>query len=180
MAVAAKDSRKKLTSSPSEPEVLRKYPIYRLHTSGEGGSISVLTIGLFLVTVSALFLITDIAAIIVAKRSLVHVTESAAMRATHQLDLGAYYQGRTQVAIPIDCSSALSSVKGELDEWISTPSQARRKELRSVEITGFTCEENRILLTTSAVANLPFRLLGSSLSTVEIRATVAAESNRRQ
>ncbi|HUW88748.1 MAG TPA: hypothetical protein VMW30_10325 [Candidatus Paceibacterota bacterium] len=146
----------------------------------EKGSISILTIGLFLVTVSTLFLITDIASIIVAKRSLVHVTEAAAMRATHQLDLGAYYQGTEATTIPIDCASALSGVRDELGEWISTPSQLRREELRRVEIVGFSCESNRILLTTSAIATLPFRLPGSALSNVEIHATVAAQSNRSQ
>ncbi|MDP1721466.1 MAG: pilus assembly protein TadG-related protein [Candidatus Nanopelagicaceae bacterium] len=146
----------------------------------EEGSISILTIGLFLVTVSALFLVTDIASIIVAKRSLAHVTEAAAMRATHQLDLGAYYRGSKESAIPIDCASALSRITDELGDWISTPSQLRRKELHRVEIVGFSCEENRILLTTTAVATLPFRLPGSSLSKVEIHATVAAESNRSQ
>lgn len=146
----------------------------------ERGSISILTIGLFLVTVSTLFLVTDIASIIVAKRSLVHVTEAAAMRATHQLDMGAYYQGSKNVAIPIDCATAFSSINDELDEWISTSSQLRREELHRVSVVGFSCEDNRILLTTSAIATLPFRLPGSPISNVEIHATVAAESNRSQ
>ncbi|MFA5918629.1 MAG: hypothetical protein WC800_03715 [Candidatus Nanopelagicaceae bacterium] len=131
-------------------------------------------------TVSTLFLVTDIASIIVAKKSLVHVTEAAAMRATHQLDLGAYYQGTTTTTIPIDCASAFSRIKDELGEWISTPSQLRRVELRRVEIVGFSCEGNRILLTTSALATLPFRLPGSALPNFEIHATVAAQSNRSQ
>jgi hypothetical protein len=146
----------------------------------EEGSISILTIGLFLLTVSALFLMTDIASVIVAKRSLVHVTEAAAMRATHQLDLGAYYRGSRNQPIPIDCASALSKINDELDGWISTPSQLRREELHRVEIVGFSCEDNRILLMTTAVATLPFRLPGSSLVDVEIHATVAAQSNRSQ
>ena len=153
---------------------------HALLESREKGSISVLTIGLFLVTVSALFLMTDIASIIVAKRSLVHVTEAAAMRATHQLDMSAYYQGRKNVAIPIDCATAFSSINDELSEWISTPSQLRREELYRVTVVGFSCEDNRILLKTSALATLPFRLPGSSTSNVEIRATVAAQSNRSQ
>lgn len=182
MAVGVKDAAEKLTDARSNLQIRspRSGCKYVLHELKERGSISVLTIGLFLVTVSALFLLTDIATIIVAKRSLVHVAEAAAMRATHQLDLGAYYQGRKEATIPIDCASALSTINGELSEWISAPSQLKREELRRVEITGFSCEENRILLTTSAVATLPFRLPGSSLSTVEIHATVAAESNRRQ
>lgn len=146
----------------------------------ERGSISILTIGLFLITVSALFLITDIAAVIVAKRSLVHVTEAAAMRATHQLDLGTYYRGSKESAIPIDCASALSRINEELGEWSSTPSRLRREELHHVEIVGFSCEGNRILLMTTAIATLPFRLPGSSVSNVEIHATVAAQSSRSQ
>lgn len=56
------------------------------------GSISILTIGLFLVTVAMLILITDVGSMIVAKRSLVHVTEAAAIRAAHELDLESYYR----------------------------------------------------------------------------------------
>ena len=80
---------------------------------GERGSISVLTIGLFHHYLLA-YLITDIATIAVAKRSLVHATESAALRAVQSLDRAAYYRGDTGIDIPIDCSTARLRVIEEL------------------------------------------------------------------
>lgn len=143
------------------------------------GSISILTIGLFLVTVMTLFLITDVASIIVSKRSLVHLTEAAALSAAHQLDLGAYYQGKTNVAIPIDCERALSKISDELGLWVTAPSELKRVELGKVEITEYSCEGNRISLATVSTAILPFRIPGSITSNVEIHATVAAQSDSR-
>ncbi len=152
----------------------------KVHGSGEKGSISVLTIGLFLLTVALLIIITDIGSVIVAKRSLIQVTESAGIRATHQLDLEGYYRGVAGVDIPINCRAALSSINEELGQWITSDSEMKRKELHRVELLDFSCNGNQIELTTSAKANLPFPLPGSALPYVDIRATVAVESNRKR
>ena len=57
----------------------------------ERGSLSVVIIGLFVVTVASLMVMTDIATVMVAKRSLTQATEAAAMRGVHTLDRAAYY-----------------------------------------------------------------------------------------
>ena len=44
----------------------------------ESGSIAVIIIGLFVVTVAALMVMTDVSTIIIAKRSLAQATEAAA------------------------------------------------------------------------------------------------------
>ncbi len=82
----------------------------------EDGSISVLVFGLFIVVLLASVVLTDISAIIVAKRSLIQATESAAQSAAHALDLETYYQGKHSAlsflvtdaspVIPIDCAAA--------------------------------------------------------------------------
>ena len=147
---------------------------------GENGSISVLTIGLFLLAVALLVIITDIGSLIVAKRSLIHITESAGIRATHQLDLAEYYRGVTNVEIPINCEMALATVNDELGQWITSQSEMKRRELTRVELLNFSCNGNRIELTTSAEAKLPFPLPGAVLPYVELHATVGVESRRKR
>ena len=66
----------------------------RKKISSERGSISVVVIGLFLITVASLMVMTDVSALIVAKRSLVQATEAAAQRGVHTLDKSEYYQGK--------------------------------------------------------------------------------------
>lgn len=148
--------------------------------SGERGSISVLTIGLFLVTISLLILITDIAAIAVAKRSLVHATESAALRAVQNLDRAAYYRGGTGIDIPIDCPSARLRVIEELELWMQSSGDMFRPELQEVWLSDFYCAGNLVKLSTTARARLPFRLPQSSLIDVELHASAAAQSDRER
>ncbi len=85
--------------------------------ASEKGSISVVVIGLFIITVASLMVMTDGSALLVAKRSLVQATEAAAQRGVHTLDKSEYYQGkgnaftsplaavtnRAHPVIPIDC-----------------------------------------------------------------------------
>lgn len=143
----------------------------------ENGSISVLTIGLFLISVILLIVITDIASISVAKESLVHVSEAAAIRATHSVDLGSYYRGDTGVSIPIDCQMAHQKAVEEISLWTQSDGGIHRPELQQVWMTDFSCIGNHVQLSTSARAILPFRL-PRSVDFVDIHATVEAESDR--
>ena len=47
------------------------------------GSLSIVIIGLFVITVASLMIMTDVATVMVAKRSLTQATEAAAMRGVH-------------------------------------------------------------------------------------------------
>ena len=97
---------------------------------GEDGSISVLVFGLFAVVLLASVVLTDISAIIVAHRSLVQATESAAQSAAHALDLDTYYQGKHSAlsflvtdaspVIPIDCEAASNRASETLADVAST------------------------------------------------------------
>lgn len=136
-----------------------------------------LTIGLFSITVALLILITDVASISVSKQSLEHATEAAAIRAVHSVDLGSYYRGDSGVSVPIDCQQAYQVVEDEMNMWLQSEGDIRRRELQEVLLTGFSCSGDRIELSTSAQILLPFRLpQGSAL--VDIRATVEAKSER--
>jgi len=143
----------------------------------ENGSISILTIGLFLVSVALLIVITDIASISVSKASLVHASESAAISASHSVDLGSYYRGNSGVTIPIDCQAAYQKAIEEIGLWSQSDGSMYRPELQEIWMTDFSCSGNRVQLSTSARALLPFRL-PQSASYVEIHATVEAESDR--
>jgi hypothetical protein len=144
----------------------------------ERGSISVLTIGLFLITIAMLFLITDIASIAVAKRSLAHATESAALRAVQSLDRAAYYRGDSGFDVPIDCATARTRVVEELDLWMQAGEDLRRPELRQIWLSGYYCAGNLVKLNTTARAILPFRMPASLLDDVELRASASAQSDR--
>jgi len=56
----------------------------------ESGSIAVIVIGLFVITVASLMVMTDVSTVIVAKRSLAQATEAADQRGVHNLDKGSY------------------------------------------------------------------------------------------
>jgi hypothetical protein len=145
----------------------------------ESGSVAILTIGLFLLTVTALALITDVAAIGVAKRSLIHITESAAIHGSHELDLREYYRNGANPGVPIDCYEARRQVNAELLLASQAGSELVRPELQRIIVTNFFCSGSNLELTSSAIVNLPFRLPQSSLTNVEIHATVGVESERR-
>jgi len=104
----------------------------RARLKNEDGSISVLVFGLFAIVLLSGVVLTDISAVIVAQRSLVQATESAAQSAAHALDLDAYYQGKHSAlsflvsdaspVIPIDCKAASSRASETLADIANTSS----------------------------------------------------------
>ncbi len=145
----------------------------------EQGSISVLTLGLFLMTITFATLMTDIASIAIAKRSLIQASEAAVVRAVQSLDKSAYYQSNTSMVIPIDCSMARMKVIQELGLWMQNGAQMLRPELEEIALVDFYCLDNVVRINTTAKAKLPFRLPNSSLVNVEIHASVGAQSSRQ-
>ena len=103
----------------------------------EDGSISLLVFGLFAVILLSGVALTDISAVIVAQRSLVQATESAAQSAAHALDLDTYYQGKhsalsflvsdTSPVIPIDCSKANQRASETLKDLTNTSNSTSRE-----------------------------------------------------
>ena len=63
----------------------KRTKLFTRKIKNEEGSISVVVIGLFVITVASLMVMTDVSALIVAKRSLVQATEAAAQRGVHTL-----------------------------------------------------------------------------------------------
>ena len=160
----------------------------QMHAKDEEGSISLLIIGLFVVTVATLLVITNIASIAIAQRSLVQASEAAVQRGVQSLDLKAYYVGEGgmlsgvfnngEVAIPIECNSASSAIKDELSHWNSANSSLLRREIRDVWMSGFDCDGVSIGISTSAFAVLPLQLPFVNLKNIELHTSVGATNTR--
>ncbi|MBU3734501.1 MAG: hypothetical protein FGM60_02695 [Candidatus Planktophila sp.] len=159
----------------------------------ETGSISVIVIGLFVITVASLMVMTDVSAVIVAKRSLVQATEAAAQRGVHTLDRSEYYQGkgnvftspvaavtnRTHPVIPIDCSRGGVEVLLELDSWSNDESDMKWHQLKGIELTNFLCDGTSLEISTRSEMELPFKLPFTTTDSVFLTAS-AGTTNKVQ
>ena len=154
----------------------------------EEGSISLLIIGLFVVTVAALLVITNIASIAIAQRSLIQASEAAVQRGVQSLDLKAYYVGEGsmlsgvlnsgEVPIPIECNSASSAINDELQHWNNSNSKLLRREIRDIWISEFNCDGVSVGISTSAFAVLPLQLPFINLQNIELHTSVGATNTR--
>ncbi len=157
------------------------------------GSLSVVIIGLFVVTVASLMVMSDVATIFVAKRSLSQATEAAAMRGVHTLDRSSYYQGkgtmlttplslinsREHPVIPIDCQQAVTDVMLELHNWSTDDTSMKRQELQGIVLTGFTCDGASIEISTYAEVRFPFTIPFTSISSANLNSS-AGSTNQIQ
>ena len=169
----------------------------RARLQNEDGSISVLVFGLFAVVLLSGVVLTDISAVIVAKRSLVQATESAAQSAAHALDLDTYYQGKHSAlsflvsnaspVIPINCEAASSRASETLADIANTANrnygsskQLVRRELSNVQISEFQCDGTEVLITASAKAWLPISLSLFSFESVDLSASAGTTSVKKR
>lgn len=161
------------------------------------GSISVLVFGLFAVVLLSSVVLTDISSIIVAHRSLVQATESAAQSAAHALNLDTYYQGKHSAlsflvsnaspVIPIDCKAAssrasqtLADIANSTNRNYGSSKQLLRRELSDVRISEFQCNGAEVLITTSAKAWLPISLSLFSFESVDLSASAGTTSVKKR
>ena len=169
----------------------------RARLKNEDGSISVLVFGLFAVVLLSGVVLTDISAVIVAQRSLVQATESAAQSAAHALDLDTYYQGKHSAlsflvsdaspVIPIDCKAASSRASETLADIANTSNrnygtskQLLRRELSDVHISEFQCNGTEVLITASAKAWLPISLSLFSFESVDLSTSAGTTSVKKR
>jgi len=161
----------------------------RVHS--EEGSISVVVIGLFVITIASLMVMTDVSAMIVAKRSLVQATEAAAQRGVHTLDKSKYYQGKGNIftvpvavatqrdhpIIPIDCTRGGVEVLLELNSWSNDQSEMKSRQLKGIELTEFSCDGRSLQISTRSEMKLPFKLPFSTTDSVFLTATAGTTNN---
>ena len=160
----------------------------------ERGSISLVVLTFFLITVTTSLIITDIAAVAIAKRSLTQATEAAAQRGVRNLNHDTYYSGEFDLStavgnifsvgpkdpgIPIDCSKALGDSEGALADWSRGPRSLKRVELSDVSITDLQCDGFGIGLITTAIAHLPIAVPIIRFDKVEISSRVSTTNTRK-
>lgn len=164
--------------------------LYKIfHTAkNEEESISLLIIGLFVLTIATLLVITNISSIAIAQRSLVQASEAAVQRGVQNLDLKTYYAGKgtmlsgllknNEAPIPIDCGSASSAINEELRHWNSSNGSLARREIRDIWMSEFNCDGVSIGISTSAFAVLPLQLPFINLKNIELHTSVGATNTR--
>ena len=170
---------------------VRKLP--RKVMSDEGGSLSVVIIGLFFITVACLMVMSDVATVLVAKRSLAQATEAAAQRGVHSLNKSAYYTGkgtqyttalalitrRDHSPIPINCSRATFNVLLELHNWSNDDGSMKRHELQGIVLKDLQCDGNTLEISTYAEVKFPFTVPFSRMSSA-ILTSSAGTTNQVQ
>ena len=144
------------------------------YSKSEAGSVSVLTLGLFLLALSAIILMTDLSSLTVAKSSLTHITEMAVQRGSHEINEAAYYDA--SISLPIDCASALARVIRELGNWGEGTGSSSRAEILSVELEEFICDGTSLEVHTKSEIRLPFKLPFTDTQNGEIRAMAVARN----
>lgn len=159
----------------------------------ERGSLSVVIIGLFFITVAFLMVMSDVATVLVAKRSLAQATEAAAQRGVQTLDKSAYYTGkgtmftaplalltqRDHSPIPIDCNRAVFNVMLELSNWSNDDGSMKRHELQGIVLTDLQCDGSSIEISTYSQVKFPFTVPFSRMDSAILTAT-AGTTNQVQ
>jgi Flp pilus assembly protein TadG len=158
-----------------------------------GGSIAVITIGLFISLLSTALVLTDISAVYLAKRSLTSATEAAVQRGMKNLDTESYYSGEynlTQLlqnslgngesdpGIPIDCEKGLRDAREILNGWSRTESS--RINLSQITLLDFECDGYQIFVQSQARVELPFSLPFAQLTSVQLSSSAGAIGERAE
>lgn len=173
--------------------VMKSTVAKRIDWRSETGSIAVVVIGLFVITVASLMVMTDVGTLIVAKRSLAQATEAAAQRGVHTLDKSAYYQGKANMftvpmailtkrphpVIPIDCGRGGHEVLLELHSWSNDDTDMKWQQLKDIQLTNFQCDGQSLDIQTRSEVNLPFKVPFSTTTTVFLTSS-AGTSNQVQ
>lgn len=165
--------------------IVSKFSAHLKNFADETGSIAVIVIGLFVITVASLMVMTDVSTVIIAKRSLVQATEAAAQRGVHTLDKGSYYQGKANMftvpmsllthrahpVIPIDCNRGGLEVLLELHSWSNDDSDLKWHQLKGIQLTAYECNGQSLAIQTRSEVNLPFKVPFSSKDSVFLTAS---------
>ena len=168
--------------------------IIRKLAKDDRGSISLVVMSLFLITIVTIAILTDISSVYLAKRSLTQATEAAAQRGIRNLNADAYYRGEYNVTksllalagyserdpgIPIDCEKGKSDAIRALADWSSAGASVMRPNLGVINLEQLSCDGYRISISTSSTASLPFLLPFTGISKVRISSSVGSVDERK-
>ena len=152
----------------------------------ERGSLSVVIIGLFFITIACLVVMSNVATLLVAKRSLAQATEAAAQRGVHSLNKSAYYTGkgtmftaplamitgREHSPIPIDCNRAFLDVVLELRNWSNDDGSMKRHELQGIVLINMECDGSSLEISTYSEVKFPFKVPFLNMDSAVLTSTV--------
>jgi hypothetical protein len=161
----------------------------------EDGSISVITIGLFVLVLTTSLILTNISSIYLAKRSLSLATEAALQRGMKNLDEESYYSGEYNLnqllvnsfgnaendpGIPINCGAGLQDVRRVLEGWQSRGAASIRENVDQLRLTDFECDGFQIYIESAAVARIPIPIPFINLDEVSIHSFAGAVGERAE
>jgi len=161
----------------------------------EKGSISILTVGLFLLILSTSLILTDISSIYLAKRSLSLATEAALQRGMRNLDETAYYggeynfnqllvngfgQAESDPGIPINCGKGLQDIQEVLSEWQTRGAASVRENVAQLRLTNFECNGFEIYIESAAIARIPIPIPFIDIGEVSIHSFAGAVGERAE
>lgn len=173
--------------------MMRRFKV-RKFLREDKGSISLIVMALFLITVITIAILTDISSVYLAKRSLTQATEAAAQRAARNLDMDAYYRskynltksllslagyGESDPGIPIDCDKGRADALSALTDWSRAGKTVMYNNLGSINLEKLSCDGYQVALTTSSTASLPFVLPFIELNKVQISSKVGTVDERK-
>jgi len=151
----------------------------------DSGSIAVIVIGLFVLTVASVMVMTDVSTVIIAKRSLAQATEAAAQRGIHALDENSYYQGKANMftvplavathrahpVIPIDCNRGGFEVLLELRSFSNDESDLKWHQLKGIQLVDYQCDGQSLAIQTRSEVDLPFKVPFSTMESAFLTAS---------
>lgn len=158
------------------------------------GSLSVLTMTLFVASLIVVAILTDISSVYLAKRSLTQVTEAAAQRGSRNLDLDRYYEGEYNAnrfligligggqrdpGIPINCALGRADALNTLDDLSASVPSVMRKGMSRISLLDQRCDGYELGLVTSAEVKLPFVIPFIGIDQVRIYSSVGIVDERK-
>ena len=171
-----------------------KFPLSKsqIFLRDDRGSLSVLILGLFLVTLITLMILTDVSSVYFAKRSLTQATEAAVQRGVRNLDLGSYYRGEYNIktfirnlsgerdpGIPIDCEKGCKDSINVISEFSRDRESLLGSQLGEIRVDQISCDGYQLSIQTSSTARLPFVIPFINIGSVEITSHVGAFDERK-
>jgi hypothetical protein len=159
----------------------------------ERGSISILIIALFLVTVSLVMITTNVTTVTLAKRTLTQSAESAAQRGAHFLDEDAYYRGKFNVitmaqnlfgqgpedpGVPIDCQKAQTGIAVALSDLSDESKLLIDKGAHDLEVVEISCDGRDLRVALKVEVDLPFQLPFLNLRSVTLISSATTYNQR--
>lgn len=159
----------------------------------ERGSISVLTLALFLLTVVLIMISTNVAAVTLAKRSLTQSAESAAQRGAHFLDEEAYYTGKFNAitmaqnvfgggpqdpGVPIDCDMAQIGIAQAIEDLAVESEVLIAKGVENLTVSEIACDGRDIRVSLQAEIELPFQLTFLNIRSVRLISSATTFNQR--